>query len=112
MTAPAASAAQERVHVLGAVELIPEGEGKTFLVGETPVAVFRTRDGGVYATQAECPHRAGLLADGLTDATHVVCPLHAYRFRLADGAPAGNECEALKTYPVAIVDGTIVIRGV
>ena len=91
-------------HNLGSVEQIPLGEGRVFEVDDTPVAVFRTRQGGLYATQAACPHREGPLADGIIGGTQIVCPLHAYRFDLATGRPMGNDCASLLTYPVSLDD--------
>ena len=45
---------------------IPAGEGRTFVLGGVRVAIFNGRDGEVFATQADCPHKQGPLADGLT----------------------------------------------
>ncbi len=89
-----------QTHNLGPLESIPLGEGKVFRLGDLPVAVFRPRSGGVYATQAECPHRQGPLADGVVGGKEVLCPLHGYRFHLATGAPIGNGCQSLQTYRV------------
>lgn len=90
------------VYNLGPCAAIPLGEGRTFRVGGTLVAVFRTRGGQVFATQAACPHRGGPLADGIVGAETVICPLHGYRFDLATGQPLGNGCPALKTYPITL----------
>ena len=87
---------------LGPADRIPPGEGRVFTVGDIRIAVFRTRDGGVYATQADCPHRQGPLADGLLGGGVVTCPLHARKWVLATGAPVGNDCPPLATYPVAV----------
>ena len=89
---------------LGPVDQIPPGEGRRISVGHIPVAVFRTRSGEVYATQALCPHRAGPLADGIIGGGELHCPLHSYKFDLKTGEPIGNECKALKTYPLEIDD--------
>lgn len=89
---------------LGPVEQVPLGEGRCFQFNDVSFAVFRTRAGMVFATQASCPHRAGPLADGLIGGTTLVCPLHAYKFDLASGQPVGNECAALKTYEVSVSD--------
>jgi nitrite reductase (NADH) small subunit len=94
---------------LGPVTQIPPGEGRSFLVGETDVAVFRTRDGDIYATQARCPHRGGPLADGLTDGATVVCPLHDRIFSLASGEGIGNEC-SIRIYPVAVSNDLIFLE--
>ena len=87
---------------LGPVDQIPLGEGRVFEVGDTPVAVFRTRQGELFATQAACPHREGPLADGIIGGTQIVCPLHAYRFDLATGSPMGNDCASLRTFRVSL----------
>jgi nitrite reductase (NADH) small subunit len=87
---------------LGSVERIPAGEGQTFLVDGREIAVFRSRDDVVRATQARCPHRAGLLADGIVGDGRVLCPLHGYQFELASGAPVGNACAALRTFHVEL----------
>src|SRR5260370_18164948 len=89
---------------LGSVEGIPLGEGSEYqVVGET-IAIFRERQGAVYGVQAQCPHRAGALADGIVGAGKVICPLHAFKFELATGAPLGHECGSLKTYGVKLND--------
>lgn len=83
---------------LGPIDRIPPGEGQTFLVDDQEIAVFRTRDDVVYATQARCPHKAGLLADGMIGDGKVICPMHSYKFDLATGTPLGNACSSLRTY--------------
>ena len=84
---------------LGSIDRIPPGEGQTFLVAGREIAVFRTRGTDeVHATQARCPHKAGLLADGIVGDGKVICPLHSYKFDLPTGAPLGNACHALTTY--------------
>jgi nitrite reductase (NADH) small subunit len=86
---------------LGSLQAIPEGEGRTFVVGERRIAVFRARDGALFATQAECPHRQGPLADGLLGSGTLICPLHSLRFDLATGKALNGDC-SLQTYPVRL----------
>ena len=54
---------------LGPLTRLPPGEGRTFRIGASAVAVFRTREGRVFATQATCPHKNGPL--GLLDLTRL-----------------------------------------
>jgi nitrite reductase (NADH) small subunit len=96
-------------HAIGKLSQIPKGEGRTFEIGELRVAVFHTRDGGVFATQASCPHKGGPLADGLTDSTTVVCPLHDRVYDLRTGAGIGTDCD-IQVYPARTAsDGTILL---
>jgi nitrite reductase (NADH) small subunit len=102
---------REQTYNLGPVGQIPIGEGRTFQVGALALAVFRLRTGDLFATQATCPHKGGPVADGIVGAGKVICPLHAYRFELATGQPVGNDCSALKTYPVCLTeDGELLLK--
>ena len=90
---------------LGSIDRIPPGEGQTFVVAGREVAVFRARGTDeVHAVQARCPHKAGLLADGIVGDGKVICPLHSYKFDLATGTPLGNACHSLATYRTEITD--------
>ena len=90
---------------LGSIDRIPPGEGQTFVVAGREIAVFRARGSdAVHATQARCPHKAGLLADGIVGDGKVICPLHSYKFDLATGTPLGNACHSLTTYHTEITD--------
>jgi nitrite reductase (NADH) small subunit len=91
---------------IGPISQIPCGEGRNFEVNGARLAVFRTRSGEVYATQAACPHLGGPLADGLLDAATVVCPLHDRAFDLRTGI--GPDC-TITTYAVQIEDGEILL---
>jgi nitrite reductase (NADH) small subunit len=92
------------VYNLGPVDRIPPGEGRAYRLGDELVAVFRLRDGRLFATQGPCPHQGGPLADGIVGAGKVLCPLHARRFDLATGRSLGGGCPDLVTYTVS-VDG-------
>ena len=95
---------------LGPIQAIPEGEGRAFVVGDRKIAVFRNRQGRVFATQADCPHRAGPLADGLLGGETLICPLHALRFDLTSGRSADGGC-SLAVYPVRVgSSGQIVVE--
>lgn len=78
--------------------------GSVLLVGD--VAVFNV-DGGLCATQAECPHRQGPLNEGTLDGSTVTCPWHGSQFNVCTGAVLqGPAKEPLKTYAVT-VDGDV-----
>ena len=104
-----APVATPRAHAVGRVEDVPPGEGRTFVVGDTQVAVFRLRDGSLHATQAACPHAGGPLADGQTDLDVLVCPLHLYAYRWSDGASTSGAAP-IRTYPVRERDGSLVVE--
>ena len=80
------------------IDQIPVGEGRMFRLEEGEIAVFRTHEGTVHATQAYCPHLGGPLADGLTSQSAVVCPLHDRTFDLATGCGLSHEGMTIKTF--------------
>lgn len=64
---------------------IPVGTGKTVEVNGRLVAVFF--DGERYSAIDDlCPHMGASLGAGVLREGTVVCPWHAWRFRLCDGA--------------------------
>ncbi len=81
------------------IATIPPGEGRTFEVLGARVAIFRSRSGDLFASQAECPHRGGPLADGLLGGNTLICPLHAWKFDLSTGQTIAGDC-GIRIYPV------------
>jgi nitrite reductase (NADH) small subunit len=95
---------------LSPLSAIPEGEGRTFDVGGQRLAVFRDRDGSVFATQAECPHKRGPLADGLLGGGVLICPLHSLKFDLSTGKALNGDC-SLQTYPARLSEsGQVMVQ--
>ena len=91
---------------LGNVKGIALGQGRCFVVGTKEIAVFRQRDGKLFAVQARCPHKQGPLADGICGDGKIICPLHGHKFDLASGE--GSEAgESVHVYEVSEQNGEI-----
>ena len=95
---------------LGPIDFIPVGEGRAYTLkgsdmssafppSSRTIAVFRQRDGKLFATDHSCPHRAGPLADGIIGGDTLICPLHMWKFDLRTGKCVGEDAR-LRTYPV------------
>ncbi|MBC7874934.1 MAG: Rieske 2Fe-2S domain-containing protein [Ferruginibacter sp.] len=55
----------------------------------------------LFAFSYKCPHAGGILAEGWIDAkANIVCPVHGYRFQLANGRNTSGEGYTLKHWPV------------
>jgi nitrite reductase (NADH) small subunit len=89
--------------IVAPLSAIPAGEGRAFDIAGERIAIFNTRVGGVFAVQANCPHKGAPLADGLVGGTTVICPLHSWKFDLANGGVLMGDC-GLKTYPARMDD--------
>jgi len=95
---------------VGRLDDLPSDAGVAIQHGDVQVAVFRHRDGGLYATQNLCPHKEDLvLARGLVGdqagEPKVACPQHKQTFSLRTGACLSGDLPALRTFPVRVVDG-------
>lgn len=93
---------------LGTVDVIPLGQGRCYVVDNREIAVFRQRDGALFATQNRCPHRQGPLAEGLLGSGRIICPLHAHQFNLETGCGGEGE-ECLQIYAVEELNGSIML---
>ena len=97
-----------RVH-LCTLDDLPLGLGRAFDVGGTSVAVFRGRDGQVFAVAGRCPHKDGPLADGMLIGEQVVCPLHAYRYHGTSGECDQPTACAIEAFPAEVQNGTVYV---
>ena len=96
-------------HGIGPATQIPKGEGRNFDIAGRVVAVFRTHADEVFATQAECPHKQGPLADGMLGGTTIMCPLHDRMYDLRTGDVLVGEC-GIAVYPIRKAeDGNLIV---
>ena len=93
---------------LGSIESIASGQGRCFIVGDEEIAVFRQRDGQLFATQNRCPHKQGPLSEGVAGGGKVICPLHSHKFDLQSGE-GSEKGECVKVYAVREVNGEILL---
>ncbi len=94
---------------IGPITAIPIGQGRPFVVAGRTIAVFRQRDGRVFATDNQCPHRGGPLADGIVGDGKVICPLHGWKIDLLSGRCLG-ESAGVRVHDVALVGGRIFVK--
>jgi 3-phenylpropionate/trans-cinnamate dioxygenase ferredoxin component len=99
----------EWIDVCGSEE-IDEEDVMRFDHGGRTFAVYRSPDDAYFATEGLCTHEKVHLADGLVMDDIIECPKHNGRFNyktgVAKGAPA---CVNLKTYPVKVEAGRVLI---
>jgi nitrite reductase/ring-hydroxylating ferredoxin subunit len=59
----------------------------------------------LFAFAFKCPHAGGLLSDGYIDSIgNIVCPLHRYKFNMANGRNTSGEGYYLTHWPVELRD--------
>ena len=90
----------------------PPGSSKIVREGSLFVGVYNC-GGELYAIEDRCSHDDGPLCEGDwdEDLCRVICPRHGSAFDLATGTPRSLPVtEPVETYPVRVVDGTIVLE--
>lgn len=71
-------------------------------------ALYRDKEGKLYATDGICTHGNTHLANGLVKESIIECPKHNGRFNLEDGSPARAPiCRGLATYPLEERNGLL-----
>lgn len=101
-------AADEYVKVARLDEL-PPGKMKCVDVDGLRILLARV-DGELYAADDLCTHEDASLCTGSLKGHYVKCPLHGSRFDLRSGEPLEDPAEVpLRTYPVKVEDGDILV---
>jgi 3-phenylpropionate/trans-cinnamate dioxygenase ferredoxin subunit len=95
---------------VAAVGEIEEGGLKLVDVSGEEVAVFNIA-GDYYALADVCTHDGGTLADGTVEGCEIECPRHGARFDIRTGrVTAPPAYEDVRTFPVRVVDGRVLVR--
>ncbi len=74
-------------------------------------AIYHSPEGDFYATAGLCTHENIHLADGLVMEHRIECPKHNGQFDYRTGeAMRAPVCVNLKTFPVRVEDGRVLIE--
>jgi nitrite reductase (NADH) small subunit len=88
---------------------VPEGQGRTYRVGEHYVAVFLA-GGKYYAMDDYCPHMGASLGTSDLRDEMVVCNRHMWAFRLEDGTSPDVPTLRAVTFEVRVQGDEIQVR--
>ena len=91
-------------------ENIPEMGSRKVIIGEDEIALFKTRDGSIFAINNICPHKQGKLSEGLVHEKMITCPLHNTEIDLATGEAIGEDYECSNVYESKIEDEFLYIN--
>lgn len=87
---------------IGHLNDFPKQLGKTVIVGEEELAVFRLSDQKVRAVTNRCPHKNGVLAEGIVSGEFVFCPMHDWKISLQDGKVQAPDIGCVHTYEAIV----------
>lgn len=81
---------------------IPAGGAKIVTVGDRRVAIFKVKEGELYAVDNTCPHQGAPLGEGYLDGCVVTCPWHAWEFDVRTGACRTVPQDRIKSYKLKL----------
>jgi len=94
-----------------AVEDIKPGKAIRVKIGETAIALVRTKADEVFALDDKCSHGEISLSEGFVDNTTIECWAHGAKFELATGkALTLPAYEPVNRYEVIIENGDIFLE--
>lgn len=104
------AAAEPRFVAAARVTDIPDGWVATVRVGSRRIALANA-GGTFHALDDHCSHAGGPLGDNrLHDGCLVACPWHEATFDVRSGEVCGGPArKPQRTYPVRVVDGTVLV---
>jgi nitrite reductase (NADH) small subunit len=87
---------------------VPPGQGRVVDADGKNIALFNV-NGTYYATDNNCPHRGGPLAEGDVDGAVAICPWHGWRWDVTTGANVNNPAVKVACFLVTVeADGIFV----
>lgn len=92
------------------IENIPFMGSRKVEIGEIEIAIFKTRDGSIFAINNICPHKKGKLSEGLVHEKQVTCPLHNWEIDLKTGEALGNDSGCTGVYETRIKEGILYLN--
>ncbi|MCQ6282591.1 nitrite reductase small subunit NirD [Bacillus sp. EB600] len=87
---------------VGSVDELTERLGKTVRVGEKEIAVYKLSNGRIRAIENRCPHKGGVLSEGIVSGDFVFCPMHDWKICLDDGKVQEPDTGCVKSYQTVI----------
>jgi nitrite reductase (NADH) small subunit len=95
--------------LVGKYSEVPKRLGKTVIIDEQEVAVFKLSSGKVKAIENRCPHKGGVLAEGIVSGEHVFCPMHDWKISVVDGQVQAPDEGCVQTFEVEIKDDCVYV---
>ncbi len=88
---------------------LPALGGRLVVVPGGEIALLRNERDEIFAIDNRCPHKGGPLAEGAVSGHSVYCPLHNWRIDLTCGQACAPDVGQVRTWPVRVTDGRILI---
>jgi len=92
-----------------AMQQVQPGMQRAVRIGTIDIAIFNVA-GALHAVENSCMHAGAALSGGRLCGKVVACPAHGWRYDVTTGALLAAPGKQLRTYPVEVIDGRVMIR--
>lgn len=94
---------------IGVLEDIPRRGARTVKTPGGDIAVFRNSDDELFALRDSCPHKQGVLSQGIVHGNAVTCPLHGWVISLRSGVAMGLDEGCTPRFEVRLEHGRVLL---
>ncbi|UOQ93901.1 nitrite reductase small subunit NirD [Halobacillus shinanisalinarum] len=91
------------------VNELPEKLGKTVQAGDLELAIFKLEGGDIRVIENRCPHKGGVLAEGMVSGKHVFCPMHDWKISVVDGKVQDPDVGCVQTFDVEVKNENVYV---
>jgi nitrite reductase (NADH) small subunit len=84
------------------LEDIPRLGSRVLPTEKGNIALFRSSSDEIFAVQDRCPHKGGVLSQGIVHGCKVTCPLHSWIIDLKEGEAVAPDVGHVQTFAVKI----------
>lgn len=95
--------------LVGKTTELPQKLGKTVTIGSKEIAVFKLENGDIRAIENRCPHKGGVLAEGIVSGEYVFCPMHDWKISVKDGKVQAPDVGCVQSFPIEVKDDQVFI---
>lgn len=92
---------------LGRLDAIPVGRARYVEAAGRPLCVVRTSETEAIVFDDACPHAGSSLSGGHVEDGCLICPLHQWPFRVADGVCADAAGIFVRKHACRVRDGLV-----
>ncbi|HET6608882.1 MAG TPA: nitrite reductase small subunit NirD [Rhodopila sp.] len=92
---------------VGALDDIPRCGARTVTTPAGDIAVFRTGSNEVFALLDLCPHKQGVLSQGIVHGRNVTCPLHGWVISLETGKAHEPDVGCTRRFAAHVENGRV-----
>ena len=92
------------------LDQIPTMGARKILIDDLEIGIFKNSKEEVFALENKCPHKDGVLTEGMIHGNTVTCPLHNWDIDLETGIAKDEEADCVTRYELKVEDNIVYLN--